>query len=134
MNRFIEENFDFLLLKYSSFYVVVLQMPCTFCADLGITNLVDSPTRGQSVLDLFVVNNEMTNHFSVTVGCPVSNSDHQTVVAIPLATMNQAGHMKKSFYCNMKFFLKTICVACFLKSESLIGMIFHCISRMSHLT
>ena len=73
-------------------------MPCTFCADLGITNLVDSPTRGQSVLDLFLVSEEIANHFSVTVGCPISNSDHRTVVAIPRATINQAGQMEKSFY------------------------------------
>ena len=42
-----------------------------------------SPTRRDSVLDLFYVTEDLSSDYSVTINAPICNSDHSSVFALP---------------------------------------------------
>ena len=103
VNRFIVENFDILLLQYSNYDVIICgdfnSMSCTFARDLNISNLVKSPTRGDSVLDLFFASHEVSVNYNVSVKSPIGNSDHRSILASPRAPrLIQPNRIKRRIY------------------------------------
>ena len=54
----------------------------SICNQLNLVNLVHEPTRNTAVLDYILTSRNISTSFSVSVGPPISNSDHRCVSAL----------------------------------------------------
>jgi hypothetical protein len=107
VNCFIVENFDTLLSQYPDFDVIICgdfnSLPCNFSNDLNVSNIVKSPTRGNSSLDLFFASDPISAKFNATVRSPIGNSDHRSVLVLPqIPSFKKGCHLLKRVYDSRK--------------------------------
>ena len=93
--KFISDNLDEVLLIYPNFDIQLIgdfnridtnYLECSF----DIRNvLVNEPTRGNAMLDLVFLSTDLLHLYEISVGPPVSSSDHRSVLCKPVKNMHQ---------------------------------------------
>ena len=84
VEEFFIDVLDDLLHVYPNYRLILNgdfnKMPIeNLCHMYQVQNIVNKPTRADSVLDLILVSNDISDHFEVSVGPPIGQSDHRTL-------------------------------------------------------
>ena len=100
---FISENLDRVMMKYPNYEIIMTgdfnRMNVSYLLNaFDLNNTVQCPTRGDAVLDLVLISSSISDQYSTTVGPPVSTSDHNTVLSIPLMKMETDNVKKLKLY------------------------------------
>ena len=84
----------------------------TICNQLDLDSLVQEPTRNAALLDYILISKIISSDFSVTVGPPISTSDHNSISAFPKVTMHSQNSMQRVIYdlrqSNLNTFIDTL--------------------------
>ena len=103
VDDYIISNSDTFLSKLHDFDIVLCGDFNRFdtnslCNQLYLENLVHEPTRNSALLDYVLVSKTISSYFSVSVGPPIANSDHNSISALPVVVANGRNVIQRPVY------------------------------------
>ena len=103
INNFLVKNIDTLYNLYPSFNLLILGDFNHFNTNaldvhFGLRNINYEPTRGNAILDLFLVDEDISDNFHLIKGPPIGESDHSSIFATPLTNFNGDTKISKTVF------------------------------------
>lgn len=101
--EFITVNLDNLLSLHLNHNIIVTgdfnRLDTDYVSDaFELVNVVSEPTRGDVILDLVLLSKSLVNDYFVSVGPPVSTSDHRTIFCSPKKNIRALNHKFVTVY------------------------------------